>query len=146
MHSLGVLLIKHPDLAKSPQEARHLLETAADAGSWKASVVLGVLARDGIGSAANPAEAFYRFQVAALQGGDQTRMLLTNDFTKLSSMLTNEQTQELASKASTWFQKRPVALAFVHSESGDRKHLPAWGRAIAEDGIPAEQLLPVPLG
>jgi hypothetical protein len=61
-------------------------------------------------------------------------------------MLTIEQTQELTTKATTWFQKRPVALAFVHLESGDRKHLPAWGRAIADDGIPAGQLLPVPLG
>jgi len=146
MHSLGVLLIEHPELARSPQEARHLLETAADAGSWKASIVLGVLARDGIGTPVNSAEAFYHFQIAALQGGDQARILLTNDFTRLSSMLGNVQTQELTTKASTWFQKRPVALAFVHVDSGDRKHLPAWGRAIGEDGMPAGRLFPVPSG
>jgi hypothetical protein len=61
-------------------------------------------------------------------------------------MLSEEQTHDLAAKASTWFHQHPVALAFVHVNSGDRKRIPAWGRTLDEDGLHAGQLLPVPLG
>jgi TPR repeat protein len=45
MHSLAVLLIHHPELARSPDEAVHLLEFAANVGYWRSSLVLGVLVR-----------------------------------------------------------------------------------------------------
>ena len=75
---LGLLLVNHPDLAKSPQEARFSLEFASNAGFWKSSVVLGVLARDWKGTAADLEAAYYHFQVAALQGGEAAKRLLLN--------------------------------------------------------------------
>ena len=49
MHSLGLLLVNHPELKQEAQESRTLLERAANCGSWKSSVVLGIFARDGRG-------------------------------------------------------------------------------------------------
>ena len=43
MHSLGLLLVNHPELKPDPRKAGALLEAAANAGSWKSSIVLGIL-------------------------------------------------------------------------------------------------------
>jgi hypothetical protein len=68
-HRLGVLLIDHPELSRSADEALVVLGDAANAGTWQASVLLGILARDGTGRPADPAAAYFHFRVAALQGG-----------------------------------------------------------------------------
>ena len=68
MHSLGLLLVNHPELKQDPQQSRTLLDMAANAGSWKSSIVLGILARDGRGVPADNKAAYFHFRVAVLQG------------------------------------------------------------------------------
>jgi TPR repeat protein len=73
MHSLGLLLVNHPELSQNPQQSHALLEAAANAGSWKSSVALAVLARDGRGVPVDPKAAYFHFRIATLQGGHRRR-------------------------------------------------------------------------
>ena len=144
MHVLGVLLIKHPELAKSPQEALSLLETGAGLGSWKSSIVLGVLSRDGNGVPVDPATAYYHFQIAMLQGGEAAKKLLGLDMKSLSEKLTPDQMQKISSNADIWFQQRQSALAVVYKDGKDGKRFPVWGRAVDDEGLHGGKLLPPP--
>ncbi|MGA9669668.1 MAG: tetratricopeptide repeat protein [Terracidiphilus sp.] len=144
MHLLGFLLVNHPDLAKSPQEARSLLETASSAGSWKSSALLGILARDGINMAADHEAAYYRFQIAILQGGEEAKRLLANDLKALSATLTNEQDETIASNADAWFQQHRLALNFIYKDAENSIRFPASARAVAEGEAHGGQLIPPP--
>jgi TPR repeat protein len=144
MSALGLLLVRHPELAKSPQEARQLLEGSANLGSWRSSIVLGVLARDGVGVAANPAEAYYHFQVAVRQGGEPTRSLLRQDLIAISAKLTSTQTAKLSTDADTWFQQHHLDLAFVYKESEKWRRFPVTAQGVSADAIHAGQLDPSP--
>jgi len=144
MYSLGLLLTAHPELARSPDEVRISLETAAGNGSWKSSAVLGILAREGNGVAQNPAAAYYHFQVAILQGGEPAQHLLVNDLGELSKKLSAEQTRELTSNAATWFQQHHLSLAFVNKDGENQKHFSVRGRATDDEGMLAERMIPPP--
>ncbi len=144
MYSLGVLLTKHPELAISPQEARSYLQTAADSGSWKASIVLGVLERDGMGVPVNHANAFYRFQIAILQGGDAAKRLLVNDLAKLNGELPDDETRNLTANANAWFSDRKSNLDFVYKDGTKSKRFPSMGIMANDEGVHGGQLLPPP--
>jgi uncharacterized protein len=144
MHSLGRLLVNHPEFARSAQESRGLLEDASGAGSWKSTVLLGVLARDGKGAPADPETAFYHFQVAMLQGGDEARRLLTNDMIALSPKVSPARAQVLAANAVAWYKQHSLALLFVYRKDGSSRRFPALARAVADQSVHAGQLIPPP--
>jgi TPR repeat protein len=144
MYSLGLLLTNHPELAKSSQEARPWLETAARAGFWKSSVVLGVLARDGRGTSRDLEAAYYHFQIAMLQGGEPAKHLLLNDLAALTLKLSAERKSALDSEADTWFQQHQLALAFVSKGGENRKRFPETAISVASEGIHAGQLVSPP--
>ena len=144
MYSLGVLLTRHPELASSPQEARNSLKIAANLGSWKSSVILGILARDGNGAPPSPADAFYHFQVAVLQGGEPARHLLANDLAKLAAVLPEDLARNLSANADAWYQENHPAGEFVFKEGGKEMHFPISGLMANDDGVHGAQLLPPP--
>ncbi len=144
MHSLGLLLIRYPEFARSPQEARALLETAADSGSWRTSLLLGIIARDGMGVPKDPAAAYYHFQIAVLQGGDTARSLLANDISRLSDQLSPARAQELISNASSWFQQHHSAVAFVYKGGENWKLFPVWTNLANDESVVDGQLVPSP--
>ena len=144
MEALGLLLTNHPELADSPQEARPLLETAANAGSWKSSVVLGILARDGAGDSPGPESAYYHFQIAILQGGDPVSSLLKKDLDALSAKLGEEKRIALASEANAWFTQRKTAVEFVYKDPMHAKRFPGTALTPPVESVHAGMLLPVP--
>jgi TPR repeat protein len=145
IHSLGLLLVNHSELAKSQQEALSMLEAAANAGSWKSSVVLGVLARDGKGVPEDSKAAYYHFQVAVLQGGEPAMRLVRNDVSMLSKKLGTQQTDVLDSNISIWYQQHHLALLFVYRTGDKRERFPASALAVSVNGMHAGQLLSTPL-
>jgi hypothetical protein len=116
MHSLGMLLVNHPDLAPSDQEAVTLLQQASSAGNWKSSVLLGVLARDNRNAAANPSLAYYYFHLAELQGGEESRRLLATDLKALEHLVTRSERAANAAQAEAFHQLHPIPLTFVYPE------------------------------
>lgn len=124
IHQLGLLLVNHPELADSPQEAVSLLQEASNAGSWKSSVVLGVLARDGHTVPADPALAAYYFHLAVLQGGDKAGQFLAADLTNLASALPPGVDSARAAQAGHAFQQHPLPMLYVLRENQQQKHFP----------------------
>jgi TPR repeat protein len=141
MHSLGLLLVNHPELKQSPQESRVLLETAANAGSWKSSIVLGILARDGRGTPTDYKTAYYHCRVALLQGGADADKVIKRDIESLAAKIGAEDCQTATSAANTWFEHHSLPLLFVYKEGTPKRDFPAAGIALAPDGS-AGQLLP----
>jgi len=143
MHSLGLLLVNHPELKQAtPQESRILLDTAANAGSWKSSIVLGILARDGRGTPVDIKTAYYHFRVALLQGGAEAEKLIKKDTETLAAKLSPEESQTAISSANTWFEHHSLPLIFVYKEGVSPRDFPMVGIALAPDGS-AGQLLPL---
>jgi len=106
MHQLGLFFVRNPALAASPTEATDLLEEAAADGSWRSSVLLGILARDGrAGEAQDKRAAYYHFRIATLQGGDSVTTLVTSDLRLLTSQLTVSDISSLDSEAIAWMEK-----------------------------------------
>jgi TPR repeat protein len=141
MHSLGLILINHPQLAKSSTEGGALLEAASEAGSWRSSVVLGALARDGKAGHPDTEGAYYDFQLAVLQGGDEARRLVANDLTVLSGRLSAEQATLLSSKADAWSRQHPMALSFVYQRGEKSNFFPSLARSVPDEGVHAGHLI-----
>lgn len=143
MYSLGLLLVNHPELKQSPQQSRTLLETSANAGNWKSSMVLGILARDGRGTPPDGEAAYFHFRVAVLQGGAEADHLIKQDMDALAAKIGAEQSEKATSAANTWFEHHTVAFAYVYKEGTPKGYFPPTGIALAPDGSVAGQLLPL---
>jgi uncharacterized protein len=144
MHSLGLLLVRNPGLAESPSEAVDILNAAANAGNWKSSMLLGVLARDGNGVPRNNGAAYYYFRVASLQGGDEAAKLLETDIRNLSVRLGSGRAQAIDSEAGSWYRQHHFALEFVDKEGEGGTGFPSVALAFPQSGAHAAQLLASP--
>jgi uncharacterized protein len=142
-HALGLLLVRNPSLAKSPVEAAEQLNEAADAGDWKSSVLLGVLARDGKGVPRDDEAAYYHFRVAILQGGEDANHLLANDLRQLSASLGTGRVQTLDLRAMEWYRQHHFVLDFVKTEE-NRFGFPSFALAAPSPDTHTEQMLVSP--
>jgi len=143
IHSLGLLLVNHPELAQDPQQSRTLLEAAANAGSWKSSIVLGILAREGRGVPVDNKAAYFHFRLAVLQGGKEADNLLKRDMDALGSKIGEEECRTAISAANAWFEHHSVALAFLYKNGSTKGIFPVAAIAYTSDGSFAGQLLPL---
>ncbi|HZP05265.1 MAG TPA: tetratricopeptide repeat protein [Terracidiphilus sp.] len=144
MHALGMLVFNHPDLAQSPSEMKTLLEDAEAAGTWQSSILLGIVARDGVGVPIDPAEAYYHFRVSVLQGGDEAAKLVANDLRTLAERIGPERAQARDAEASTWFQKHQSKLAFVYSKKDEKQGFAAFALTVPDTATHIGRLLPTP--
>lgn len=124
MQSLGLLLINHPEVEQTAYEARSLLQTAADAGEWRSSIMLGILARDGKGMSVDRKNALYHFQIAALQGGEEAERLLRYDLNRLSVDLAVNEYAAQVSAAGEWYAQHRSPQTFISKNGRVNKHFP----------------------
>jgi len=143
MHALGLLLINHPELKQTPEQARTLLETAANAGSWKSSIVLAILARDGRGAPVDYQSAYFHLRLAALQGGVEAEHLIKRDLESMAAKIGSTESRDQSAAAKNWFEHHSVTLAFVYKEGSQKRNFPAAAVASAPAGSVAGQLLPL---
>lgn len=141
MHSLGLLLVRNPDLAQSPGEATNLLNDAANAGNWRSSMLLGILARDGGGVTLDDSAAYYHFRIAILQHADEAAKLLVADLNKLSARLGPDRTRALDAQAEAWYQQHHFVLEFVEKQGDGRGEFPSLALGIPQNGAHAVQLV-----
>lgn len=146
MHSLGRLLIENPKLARSSQEPLTLLKKSANAGNWKSSVQLGILARDGALVPQDSKVAYYYMAVAGLQGGAEARSAVENDVRILSAKLGSSATATIDAEASTWFSDHRSILEFAYDGETNRKRSHAFALAQPEPGTHAGRLITPPIG
>ena len=143
MHALGLLLVNHPELKQDSERARTLLQTAENAGSWKSSVVLGILARDGRGIPVDYPAAYFHLRVAALQGGADAERLTKHDLESLAGKIGADECRKQASAVNSWHQSHPIAFVFVYKAGAAKGAFPATAVAYASDGSIAGQLIPL---
>jgi hypothetical protein len=142
-HALGLLLVRNPNFAKSPDEAAGLLNEAADAGNWRSSVLLGVLARDGKAVPCDKEAAYYHFRVAILQGGEDANKVLAYDLRLLSAKLGARRVQALDLQADEWYRQHHFVLDFVKTEE-NRSGFPSFALVVPSPGTYAAQMLVPP--
>jgi len=141
-HQLGVILVKRPDLADSPKESEALLLEAAEAGEWRSSIALGLMARDGVaGTAVDPKVTYYHYRIAVLQGDKEALQLIGHELEVLSGRLGPEQTATLDADARAWFADHHLALNFVRKDGGKWKEYPVYAVVAPDPGLHAGRLL-----
>lgn len=104
-------------------------------------MLLGVLARDGKGSPADPGAAYFHFRVATLQGGDEANNLLHDDLRSLAAQLGPQRTANLDAQASGFYQHHQIVLEFVYKSDDLRARFPAYALAIPENGTHTVKIL-----
>jgi hypothetical protein len=142
MHSLGLLLVNHPELKQTPEQIRTLLEKAAAAGSWKSSIVLGILARDGRGTPVDYAEAYFHFRLAVLQGGAEAERVIKYDVDEMAKKIGDEDRRTKIAAADGWLAQHPLKLVYVY-KNGQASNFPGVAITYASDGSFAGQLVPL---
>jgi TPR repeat protein len=143
MHSAGLLLVNHPALCTSRDEALSFLDQAASAGNWKSSLALGALARDGEWMPQDSHSAYFHFRVGVLQGGEDARALAQNDLKILSGKLSDDERKALDAQADAWTQKHNRTLTILYQNHEDATTFPAFALALPEPGSHAGPLIPV---
>src|SRR5437868_1555357 len=124
MHSVGLLLVNNPELEKAPNEGLTYVETAAEAGEWRSSIFLGILARDGRVGAVDRKSALLHFEIAVLQGGEEAEHMLHHDIEKLSANLDADERASISSAAKAWFEQHPSAHKFIVKDPNVAKYFP----------------------
>jgi TPR repeat protein len=122
MHSLGVLLVKHPDLPQGKGEATDMLLSAASAGSWKSSVAMGILARDGRLMEQDQRTAYRWFRIAAIQGGSPAESYLHDELARLARTVPDSGSTE--QEATAWLQIHPNHDVFAFKDEINPKYFP----------------------
>ena len=122
MHRLGLLLVNHPDLPQDPQEATNLLLSAAAAGSWQSSAVLGILARDGRLLPKDQSTAYRWYRIAASQGGSAAQAYLHREMQRMASSVADAVSTE--QEAAVWLQTHPNHDLFVYQNGLNPKYFP----------------------
>jgi TPR repeat protein len=142
-HQLGVILLKHPELAAAPLEASAVLKDSSEAGEWRSSAALGLVWRDGMGGVkADPKTAYYRYRLAALQGGQEAFQVVGNELEALSAGLGAEQAAAIDADAKAWFDGHHLALQFVNKNGAKWKEYPAYALVNPDPGMNAGRLVP----
>ncbi len=138
MHSLGILLVNHPELEGATHEGLSFVETAAEAGEWRSSVFLGILARDGREGAVDRKSALLHFEIAVLQGGEEVEHLLRHDIDKLSTDLAADERASISSAAHVWYEQHHFARKFIVQDPNVAKYfpLPSYTEIIKEAFTP----------
>jgi hypothetical protein len=122
MHSLGLLLVNHPGLPQEKGEATDMLLSAASAGSWKSSVAMGILARDGRLMQQDQRAAYRWFRIAALQGGSPAESYLDNELARLKKTVPDSAATE--QEAAAWLQIHPNHDVFAFKNEINTKYFP----------------------
>jgi TPR repeat protein len=122
MHGGGLLLVNHPELAQPPEEATKLLLSAAYAGYWQSSAVLGILARDGRHLPQDQRVAYRWFCIAVLQGGRPAETYLRPGLQRMARNLADATIVE--QEAAAWRQIHPNHDLFVYTNEMNPKYFP----------------------
>jgi TPR repeat protein len=121
-HTLGLLLVRHPQLPQEKGEAVNALLTAANGGSWQSSAALGMLARDGRLLPKDQRAAYRWYRIAVLQGGGPAEAYLHPELQHLANSIADNASVE--QEAVAWQQMHPHQEFFVFKNGIDPRYFP----------------------
>jgi TPR repeat protein len=144
MYALGLLLVRVPSLTLAQDHPLVLLKDASQAGSWRASMILGALSRDGRGVPADRKTAYYEFVLAKLQGGEKANALVATDLQILVGELGTTLAQTTEADASAWYQKHHIPFEFVYKGEDNWRTFPLFAIQYPEDDTHAGKIVTRP--
>ncbi len=144
IYALGLLLIRVPELTQPQDRPVAMIQEASEAGSWRASMILGVLSRDGRGVPANRKKAYYHFVLAKLQGGEKTSSLLATDLQILGGELGASEAKTTEEEASAWFKGHHISLEFILKDEDNWKKFPLFAVEYPESDVHAGKIVTRP--
>jgi uncharacterized protein len=144
MYALGLLLVRVPDLTLPQDKPVELLREASEAGSWRASLILGVLYRDGRGVPADRKTAYYHFVLEKLQRGEPTSAPVATDLQILGGELGAAEARATEAEASAWFQKHHIPLEFVYKDGDNEGRFPLFAIEYPESDVHAGKIVTRP--
>ena len=106
-HSLGLILVNHPELATYRAEGVTLLEESANGGFWKSAAALASMYRDAKQVPQSDSESYRWFRIAVLEGGATAEAIVHTSITPIAARLTAEQRAHLDAQASSWAEEHP---------------------------------------
>jgi TPR repeat protein len=143
MYSLAFLIVKYPELGDRRVEAIKLLNDAADVGVRKASIVLGILSRDGKWGPKNAGDAYLHFKIATLQGGKQIDAGVQHELSLLTTQLDAAELARVDAEATNWFKAHDgPALEFLFKSDRKTNWISSVALARPADGGHAGTLVP----
>jgi len=107
------LLVNHPEVPQNRGEAVKLLEEAAAGGSWRSSVVLGILYRDGKYVPKDPLISYRWYTIAENQGGKEADAVIRHEISAIRKSLSAEQQKLSEDAAAKWVSTYSRANLFV---------------------------------
>jgi len=143
IHSLGLLLESHPEVAKSGHEYLTLLQEASGYGQWRSSMALAILHNEGKLVPRDPKAAYYYFQLAILQGAEAPRDKLDHVMQVTSNELGTEQAAKIEAVARAWYEQHHETLEFLLKKTG-KGAPPGLAIVTPETGTHAGRIIPAP--
>lgn len=132
IHSLGLLLVNHPELREKGDDPVALLLAAAGAGTWRSSATLGILASQGKLMPKEDKAAYQWFLVARMQGGQDALAGLSAALEHARQALSEEDRARTETAASEWVHAH--AGVKVYDVNGlDKKFFPMDGVVTASN-------------
>jgi hypothetical protein len=122
IHGLGLLLVNHPELPQTKEEAANLLMSSAQAGYWPSSAALGILARDGRLLPKDQRAAYRWLRIAVLQGGSPAETYVHHELRRLARTLADPAAAD--QQATEWLQSHPDRDLFAFANEMNAKYFP----------------------
>jgi len=144
MHALGLLLVREPELAQPNDQPVTLLKEASEAGSWRASLILGVLYRDGRGVPADRRTAYYEFALSKRQAGGAADAVVASDLQIVGGQLGTAQTDAVEGEVSAWYEKHHIPLEFVYKDAENWRKFPLFAVEYPESEVHAGRIVTRP--
>jgi len=144
MHALGLLLVREPELVQVHDQPVALLKEASEAGSWRASLILGVLYRDGRGVPADRRTAYYEFALSKRQAGGAADTVVATDLQIVGGQLGKAQADAVEAEVSAWYQKHHIPLEFVYKDAENWRKFPLFAVEYPESEVHAGRIVTRP--
>lgn len=144
MHALGLLLVREPTLIEAHDQPVTLLKEASEAGSWKASVILGVLYRDGRGVPADRRTAYYEFALSKRQARGAADAIVAPDLQIVGGQLGKAQADAIEAEVSAWYEKHHIPLEFVYKDAENWRKFPLFAVEYPESEVHAGRIVTRP--
>lgn len=101
-----------------------MLSAAAEAGSWRSSVMLGMLARDGKAMPKDQQAAYRWFRIATLQGENEARPFLNHETETVVASVPAAERKAIDDQTLVWFQAHPHNDIYRFENEPPKKFFP----------------------
>ena len=124
-HSLGLILVNHPEIRQASGEAITDLRSSAEQGNWRSAAALGAMARDGQLQPVNFEMAYFWFRVALDLGGSDAEQVLAPAWPAVTKQIEATKLKQLKEDASQWAEAHPKTETLRVGNGHSNRYFPS---------------------